>query len=143
MNTKEYLDFHKMMCNKMVKITAAKNSDYAGSDSDPFANFRLTETFGVTSVEAGFFTRITDKLSRIASFIKKGTLQVKDESVEDTLLDLANYCILFAGYLKSKRNNGDPNGTTTTAPCEPITISAGDRALFGRPVLADFTRGKA
>jgi hypothetical protein len=49
-----------------------------------------------------------DKISRIASFIKKGTLEVKDESVKDTLMDLANYCILFAGYLESKKTPKAP-----------------------------------
>jgi len=27
----------------------------------------------------------------------------KDESIEDTLLDLSNYAILMAGYIKSKK----------------------------------------
>lgn len=43
-----------------------------------------------------------DKMKRIASFAEKGELQVKDESVTDTLKDLANYSCLLAGYLKSK-----------------------------------------
>jgi hypothetical protein len=40
-------------------------------------------------------------MARIASFVKNGELKVKDESVQDTLLDLANYSMLFAAYLKS------------------------------------------
>jgi len=104
MNSQEYMAFHQACCDRMVAITKEKNADYTGGNNDPFANFRLTDHFGVASVEQGFFTRMTDKFSRIASFIKKGVLLVKDETVEDTLLDLANYCILFAGYLRSKRN---------------------------------------
>lgn len=50
----------------------------------------------------GFLTRMSDKFSRLGSFINKGELLVLDESVEDTLVDLANYCALFAGYLESK-----------------------------------------
>jgi hypothetical protein len=46
-----------------------------------------------------------DKVARVVTFVKKGVLQVKDESVEDTLLDLANYCILFAGYIKAKKRS--------------------------------------
>jgi hypothetical protein len=46
---------------------------------------------------------MVDKLARINSFSQKGELQVKDESVEDTLLDLANYAILLAGYIRSKK----------------------------------------
>ena len=105
MNTKEYLEFHQKYCEDMMSITKAKNADYAGSAEDPFANFRLTDSFGVSSVEQGFFTRMTDKMSRIASFIKNGELQVKDESVIDTFKDLSNYAALFAGYLESQKES--------------------------------------
>lgn len=97
------MEFHKAMCDKMVEITKAKNADYTGAGDDPFANFKIVQTFGCVNVEQGFFTRMCDKMSRISSFIEKGTLQVKDESVEDTLLDIANYAILFRGYLESKK----------------------------------------
>lgn len=91
----------------MQQITKAKNSDYTGVNSDPFSNFTVVEQLGICSTEQGFLTRMTDKLKRITSFVQKGFLDVKDESVDDTLLDLANYCLLFTGYLKAKRN--DPN----------------------------------
>lgn len=103
MTKAEYMEFHKAMCDKMVSITKAKNADYTGKGDDPFANFKIVKTFGCVSVEQGFFTRMCDKMSRISSFIEKGTLEVKDESVEDTLLDIANYAILFRGYLESKK----------------------------------------
>jgi hypothetical protein len=97
-----YLAFHAECLERMTAITTAKNADYTGSD-DPFANFTRVEALGFASTEQGFLTRMTDKLSRIGTFVKKGVLQVKDESVEDTLLDLANYCILMAAYIRAKR----------------------------------------
>lgn len=99
-----YLQFHQELCQKMIEITAKKNADYtSGSEKDDaFANFRQVENMGTCSAEVGFLTRMTDKFSRINSFVKKGELQVKDEAVEDTLLDLANYCLLMLGYIKSK-----------------------------------------
>lgn len=101
MTKPEYMTFHKQMCDKMVEITAKKNADYTGKGDDPFANFRRCEQLDICSVEAGFLTRMTDKMARINSFVQSGTLQVKDESVLDTLLDLANYSILMAGYIRS------------------------------------------
>ena len=100
-----YLELHKSLCNRMIEITARKNADYTGgsADNDAFANFRQVERLGICSTEAGFLTRMTDKMSRINSFVKKGELKVKDESVEDTLLDLANYCLLMYGYIRSKK----------------------------------------
>lgn len=107
MTKKDYMEFHQACCDKMVSITKAKNADYSGDSLDPFANFQmighLVQLPNVVAI--GFLTRMSDKLSRIGSFVTKGALQVKDESVEDTLLDLANYCILFAGYLRSQRGN--------------------------------------
>lgn len=105
MTKDEYMQFHEDACKKMIAITKAKNSDYTGASADPFANFAQIGSLvqAPSVVEIGFLTRMSDKISRIGSFVSKGTLLVKDESVEDTLLDLANYCILFAGYLKSKR----------------------------------------
>ncbi len=97
----------------MIEITVAKNADYTGSSGDPFANFRTIELLGVASVEAGFITRITDKLRRICTFVQKGILLVKEESVEDTLIDLANYCALLAGYLKEKREQASQNQKTS------------------------------
>lgn len=82
-----------------IDISRKKNADYTGGNEDPFSNFT---SVGEEWTEIGFYTRMMDKMGRIRSFIKNGQLQVKDESVIDTLNDLANYCCLFAGYLKSK-----------------------------------------
>jgi hypothetical protein len=100
-----YLKLHKSLCNRMIEITARKNADYTGgsAENDAFANFRQVERLGICDAETGFLTRMTDKMSRINSFVKKGELKVKDESVEDTLLDLANYCLLMLGYIRSKK----------------------------------------
>ena len=103
MTREEYLQFHEDATYKMAEITRAKNADYTGHSEDPFSNFKSVEVLGICTTEQGFATRMMDKMGRISSFIKQGTLQVKDESVTDTLLDLANYCILFAAYLESKR----------------------------------------
>lgn len=105
MNTKEFLKFHEETLLKMIEITKQKNHDYAGfEDDDPFANFKIVEKCGISSTEQGFLTRMMDKVSRINSFVKQGVCNVKDEKIEDTLLDLANYSILMAGYIKSKKD---------------------------------------
>lgn len=106
MTKKEYLELHQQLCNRMVEITKKKNADYTGASDDPFANFRQSSNFiqGIPQVtEIGFFTRMSDKFARVGSFISLGVLQVAEETVEDALLDLANYCILFIGYLREKR----------------------------------------
>ena len=106
MNREEYLAYHEYCTKKLVEITKKKNHDYSGfSDDNPFANFEIVEKTGVASVEQGFLTRMLDKFSRINSFVKQGVLSVEDEKIEDTLLDLANYSLLLAGYIKSKKED--------------------------------------
>lgn len=121
MTKKEYIEFHKSVCTQLVDITARKNADYTGGGDDPFRNFRSPEFRGYASVEQGFLTRMDDKFSRIASFVQKGSLQVKEESVQDTLFDLANYCILMAGYLKEKHEKLE--GTKIFLDKEPSLTS--------------------
>ena len=122
MTRDEYFQFHEAMTKKMTAITKAKNADYTGAaGDDPFANFNRVDSLGVCSTEQGFMVRMLDKYMRINSFVQKGFLNVKDESVEDTLLDLANYCLLFAGYLRSVKDDKNKKveaGPTSKGPLE-------------------------
>lgn len=87
----------------MHATTIAKNADYTGDNTDPFFNFTLVEKLGICQTEIGFLTRMTDKLSRIAGSLRTPDLKVKDESIDDTLIDLANYCVILAIYRRSKK----------------------------------------
>jgi propanediol dehydratase large subunit len=51
-----------------------------------------------------------DKMKRIGSFVENGELMVKDESVLDTLQDLANYSCLMAGYILSEKRKKAKSG---------------------------------
>lgn len=102
MTKKEYLVFHEDFCRNMMEITKKKNSDYTGLSDDPFQNFKACEMLMIASTMQGFLVRMTDKLARINSFAQKGHLLVSDETVNDTLLDLANYSVLMAGFIRSQ-----------------------------------------
>lgn len=106
MTKPEYFAFMESFMAEMLEIAKKKNADYTGDASDTFGNFEAVETLGI-KVEHGFLTRMMDKMKRVASFVNNGELQVKEESVKDTLQDLANYSILFAGYLESKKNGNN------------------------------------
>lgn len=50
--------------------------------------------------------RIGDKIRRINSLIKNnGEGQVKDEKLEDTYLDLANYCVMTILWIRKQQSN--------------------------------------
>ncbi len=104
MTKDEYAIFLDKFCNDMIDISKRKNADYTGINADPFANFSSVEQRTICTTEQGFLTRMNDKFERIISFANKGELLVKDESVQDTLHDLANYCALMSGYLESKKH---------------------------------------
>jgi hypothetical protein len=97
------LQFLEQKMAKMMDTARRKNHDYAGGSSDPFANFTGVEADGTCSTEVGFLVRMRDKYMRIANFVKSGTLMVKDESVDDTLEDLATYSLLMCAYITAKR----------------------------------------
>ena len=80
-----------------------KNRDYAGNHgSEPFANFTRCEAMGICDTEQGFMVRITDKMSRLSSFLDSGKMHVEDESFHDTVIDVINYMVLLAAYTKDK-----------------------------------------
>ena len=68
----------------MYNVYKAKNRDYGMSVTDTY------EKFGLTS----FLVRLSDKLNRLISLDKRKEILVKDEKIEDTLLDLANYAVI-------------------------------------------------
>ena len=101
--TKEqHLDYLRYLTDLMIQIAVRKNADYTAGSGDPFANFRLTETLGFGSVETGILVRMTDKMARLRCLTEGRTLQVKDETIEDTLLDLANYALILRSYIYHK-----------------------------------------
>lgn len=80
------LGIYQHIINNLEDTYKRKNSDYGNSVGDTY------EKFG----DISFLTRITDKYNRILSLADKGECgEVKDEALEDTILDLANYCLLW------------------------------------------------
>jgi len=103
MTRDELMHFHDAMNLAGLAIMEAKNHDYAGESGDtPFANFEIVEKMGLCSTEHGMVVRMADKFMRIVSFVKSGSLSVKDESVRDTIIDLRNYLVLLAAYMEDK-----------------------------------------
>ena len=78
----------------MHDVYVAKDSDYSENDL-PMGNLRESIELGIEPWK-GVLLRIGDKKRRIGSFILKDEFKVKDEAVEDTLIDMANYSLLGA-----------------------------------------------
>ena len=74
---------HADICKGLNEIYAQKNHDYGDSFGKGYTEYGM-----VMAV-----IRLEDKLNRLKSLIKAESL-VKDESINDTLMDLANYAIM-------------------------------------------------
>ena len=103
MNRDELLNYHNDLCETARDLMSLKNRDYAGDHgNEPFANFTRVEAMGICTTEQGFLTRITDKMSRLSSFIDCGKMHVENESFNDTIVDVINYMVLLSAYLNDK-----------------------------------------
>ena len=75
---------HKALCDEINSLYARKNHDYG----DSFHQTYLEEGMAMPRI------RLSDKLNRFKSLTRQNTRQVEDESIRDTLIDLANYAIM-------------------------------------------------
>lgn len=87
---------HKKIINKMHDLYIKKNADYGDSVSVTYKKYG----------DVSFLVRMEDKLNRLHS-LTQNKQQVADEKMEDTLIDLANYCILM--LIEKRCDNNDKN----------------------------------
>ena len=74
---------HAAICSDLTALYECKNHDYGDSFGKGFTEYGMTMPC----------IRLEDKLNRLKSLLKSDA-QVKDESIDDTLMDLANYAIM-------------------------------------------------
>lgn len=109
------IDAFNIITDEMMDLYAKKNKDYGSS-------------FDKSLDEDGLLVskiRLSDKLSRFANLIKNESL-VKDESVRDTLIDLANYAVMTIIWLDSG-NAKLYNAHTVTSGAIHSKISTSDQ----------------
>lgn len=102
MPSKEY----KRLLDEAWDIHVRKNAGYAGFDNaDPWANFRMSEAFGVSAFD-GCLVRLSDKYIRVTNLRKDARNEQVNESLRDTLVDLAAYALIAVCLLDEQ------NGTS-------------------------------
>ncbi|AZK44790.1 DUF1599 domain-containing protein [Paenibacillus lentus] len=77
------VQLHSEICSKLNEVYEKKNHDYG----DSFAKLR-------NELPNAILLRIYDKYSRLKNLMQGAEQKVADESIDDTLMDLANYCIM-------------------------------------------------
>lgn len=83
------IETHQELLDYLHKLYIDKNTDYGDSVHETYLKYGLTS----------YLVRMEDKLNRARVLSQKEAL-VKDEKLEDTLLDLANYALLAVVELR-------------------------------------------
>lgn len=83
------VDLFNQIVNDMSELYSKKNNDYGNSFEETANEFGLVAPV----------IRISDKLNRLKSLLKRP--QLVKESIEDTLLDMANYAIMTVIWLRN------------------------------------------
>ena len=93
---------HASICAGLTDLYTRKHHDYGDSFAKSYQEWGLAMPC----------IRLDDKLNRLKS-LAKNSAQVQDESIRDTLLDLANYAIMTViemelekGEKENARNEG-------------------------------------
>ena len=83
------IEKHEQICNEIHEMYIKKNADYGDSVGELYAKLG----------DISFLTRISDKYHRLMNLMcDSDGYKRKDinyESVDDTIQDLANYCIIW------------------------------------------------
>ena len=78
------IERHKNLCDHLHTLYQVKNKAYGDSFGDTYKKLGL-----ISAV-----TRITDKYNRIVNLAIHPEVDRGDETIKDTLIDLANYAIM-------------------------------------------------
>ena len=110
------VSIHNELCRKMHQLYERKNADYG----DSFSQLRHRYPNFVCM-------RIFDKLNRLETVMQPGyECKVSDETVEDTLMDIANYAIMEiterrADKLKQTESTDTPGNMDNTIPPDELS----------------------
>ena len=95
--TKTKVQMHREICEEINDLYARKNHDYGDS-------------FHQTFVEEGMAMariRLGDKFNRFKTLSRSEEQKVSDESIRDTLIDLANYAIMTVLEMEVAGHDGN------------------------------------
>ena len=109
-----YQEEHKKLCDLMHEIYIKKNSDYGNSFSD------LYDEYGSIISEI----HIREKFNRFKQ-LRTNESQV-GESIEDTLMDMANYCLLTLLEMKKLNSYIDEEVVEEDIELEEVQDSTED-----------------
>ena len=113
----------------LVSVYEAKNSDYGNSFEE------CCNKFGLVSA----VVRMNDKINRINSLYDKKDMKV-NESLVDTLLDLANYAVMTAVWMNNNDvshdgvGNSQQDAHSKSSPCNAKDLFSNNVFVLNRSI---------
>ena len=113
----------------LVSVYEAKNSDYGNSFEE------CCNKFGLVSA----VVRMNDKINRINSLYDKKDMKV-NESLVDTLLDLANYAVMTAVWMNNNDishdgvRNSQQDASSKSSPCNAKDLFSNSVFVLNRSI---------
>ena len=101
MNLENQIKQFAEITEQMKSIMFAKGNDYANDDR--LSNFKLAGNISGLSPELNCLSLIATKVARLGVLLNNDKTP-NNESVNDSLLDLANYTVLLTMLLKDKES---------------------------------------
>lgn len=133
------VDKHMLICKTLNELYERKNADYGDAFAKSFTEYGLVMPC----------MRLEDKLNRLKT-LRKQEAQVSNESIEDTLMDLANYAIMTLVEMdqsvnhstEAPRGEHNKNCVSDHPSCQCLTCAhdnetcchAGEHIIFKCPV---------
>lgn len=102
MTQKEQELFIGELFKKMTSTMLSKSKDYANVETDVLSNFKTAGAIVGVSAEINCLSLIATKVARLGVLLNnKG--EPNNESIRDSVLDLANYAVLLDMLLSEKK----------------------------------------
>ena len=100
MNSDQQKQAFAAMVAKMEETLFKKGNDYANTDR--LSNFKLAGAIAGGSAETNCLNMIATKVARLGVLLNSSG-QPNNESIEDSILDLANYAVLLGMILEDRK----------------------------------------
>ena len=99
MNQKKQEYIFNEITEKMRDIMLSKGNDYANEDR--LSNFKLAGSICGLTPEQNCLSLIATKVARLGVLLKEKS-EPNNESIEDSLVDMANYTLLLIMIMKDE-----------------------------------------
>lgn len=130
---KDNVHAHLEVCGELNVTYERKNADYGASFAQSLDKHGLIAAI----------VRMDDKMNRVINLYKADERLVEDESVRDTLMDLANYAIMSVMWLDTESANESDGGYMSPTEYNPVALLDSDSYLLapGEAFRAGFGAG--